>query len=150
MRGREASDLVTSPPVQIAEHILDLCERRTDSSGNSFARAFASKSPIPKACTGRKRGRRQHRRWARVESGADCPATPARPDDAHQKPSINRSTSRDAGRCDGSSPILKFLARRGFVFREGTNWRTPHLRWLLHRTTEGSPLAPHDRLVFRE
>jgi transposase len=46
--------------------------------------------------------------------------------------------------------ILKFLARRGFVFREGTNWCTPHLRWLLHLTTEGSPLAPHDRLVFRE
>lgn len=26
--------------------------------------------------------------------------------------------------------ILKFLARRGFVFREGTNWCTPHLQWL--------------------
>ena len=46
--------------------------------------------------------------------------------------------------------ILKFLARRGFVFREGTNWCTPHLRWLQHLTTEGSALAPHDRLVFRE
>lgn len=46
--------------------------------------------------------------------------------------------------------ILKFLARRGFVFREGTNWCTPHLKWLQHLTTEGSPLAPHDRLVFRE
>ena len=46
--------------------------------------------------------------------------------------------------------ILKFLARRGFVFREGTNWCTPHLRWLQHLTTDGSPLAPHDRLVFRE
>ena len=46
--------------------------------------------------------------------------------------------------------ILKFLARRGFVFREGTNWCTPHLRWLLHLTTEASPLAPPDRLVFRE
>jgi hypothetical protein len=23
--------------------------------------------------------------------------------------------------------ILKFLARRGFVFRDGTNWCTPHL-----------------------
>jgi transposase len=46
--------------------------------------------------------------------------------------------------------ILKFLARRGFVFREGTNWCTPHLKWLLHLTTEGSNLAPHDRLVFRE
>jgi transposase len=46
--------------------------------------------------------------------------------------------------------ILKFLARRGFVFREGTNWCTPHLKWLQQLTTEGSPLAPHDRLVFRE
>ena len=46
--------------------------------------------------------------------------------------------------------ILKFLARRGFVFREGTNWCTPHLKWLQHLTTGGSPLAPHDRLVFRE
>ena len=46
--------------------------------------------------------------------------------------------------------ILKFLARRGFVFREGTNWRTPHLKWLQQLTTDGSPLAVHDRLVFRE
>lgn len=38
--------------------------------------------------------------------------------------------------------ILKFLARRGFDFREGTNWCTPHLRWLQHLTTEASPLAP--------
>ena len=46
--------------------------------------------------------------------------------------------------------ILKFLARRGFVFREGTNWCSPHLKWLLHMTTENSPLEQHDRLVFRE
>lgn len=46
--------------------------------------------------------------------------------------------------------ILKFLARRGFVYREGTNWCTPHLRWLQQLTTEQSPLAPADRLVFRE
>src|SRR6185503_3634135 len=46
--------------------------------------------------------------------------------------------------------ILKFLARRGLVFREGTNWCTPHLRWLKHLTTEQSPLSPADRLVFRE
>lgn len=46
--------------------------------------------------------------------------------------------------------ILKFLARRGFVFRDGTNWCTPHLKWLQHLTTEHSPLAPADRLVFRE
>ena len=46
--------------------------------------------------------------------------------------------------------ILKFLARRGFVYRDGTNWCTSHLRWLQHLTTEQSPLAPADRLVFRE
>ncbi len=46
--------------------------------------------------------------------------------------------------------ILTFLARRGFVFREGTNWCTPHLKWLQHLTTDQSPLALHDRLVFRE
>jgi hypothetical protein len=26
--------------------------------------------------------------------------------------------------------ILKFLARRGFVYREGCHWRSGHLRWL--------------------
>ena len=46
--------------------------------------------------------------------------------------------------------ILKFLAKRGFVFREGTNWCTPHLKWLQHLTTDGSPLAPDDRLVYGE
>jgi transposase len=46
--------------------------------------------------------------------------------------------------------LLKFLARRGFVYREGTHWCTPHLRWLQHLTTEASPLAPDDRVVFRE
>jgi len=46
--------------------------------------------------------------------------------------------------------ILKFLARRGLVFRDGTNWCTPHLQWLQHLTTEQSPLAAADRLVFRE
>ena len=46
--------------------------------------------------------------------------------------------------------ILKFLAKRGFVFREGTNWCGPHLKWLQHLTTDGSPLAAEDRLVYRE
>ena len=46
--------------------------------------------------------------------------------------------------------ILKFLARRGFVFREGTNWCTPHLNWLQHLTTDASPLATEDRLIYRE
>ena len=40
--------------------------------------------------------------------------------------------------------ILKFLAKRGFVFREGTNWCMPHLQWLQHLTTDGSPLAADD------
>ena len=46
--------------------------------------------------------------------------------------------------------ILKCLATRGFVFREGTNWGTPHRKWLQHLTTDHSPLAPEDRLVYRE
>lgn len=46
--------------------------------------------------------------------------------------------------------ILKFLARRGFVFRDGTNWCTPHLRWLQHLTTDNSPLGAEDRLIYRE
>jgi transposase len=46
--------------------------------------------------------------------------------------------------------ILKSLARRGFVFRDGTNWGTRHLTWLQHLTTDGSPLAAEDRLVYRE
>ena len=66
---------------------------------------------------------------------------------------------RDVGRCRDTFPreilksrhdILKFLATRGFVVREGTNWCTPHLKWLQQLTTEGSPLATEDRLVYRE
>jgi transposase len=46
--------------------------------------------------------------------------------------------------------ILKLLARRGFVFREGANWGSRHVQWLQHLTTENSPLSSADRLVFRE
>lgn len=46
--------------------------------------------------------------------------------------------------------ILKFTARRGFVYRDGTNWKTNHLRWLQQLGSETSPLAAEDRLVFRE
>lgn len=46
--------------------------------------------------------------------------------------------------------ILKFLARRGFVYREGTPWRQGHFQWLQHLASERSPLAVPDRLVFRE
>ena len=74
-------------------------------------------------------------------------------------PSEAEERVRDVVRCRETFPremlksrhyILKFLARRGFVYRDGTNWCTPHLRWLEHLTTEHSPLAPADRLVFRE
>ena len=46
--------------------------------------------------------------------------------------------------------LLKFLARRGFVYREGTAWSRPHLRWLTQLARDDSPLAAEDRLVFRE
>jgi transposase len=46
--------------------------------------------------------------------------------------------------------ILKFLARRGFVYREGTNWRQPHYEWLRRLSHASSPLAPEDRHVFSE
>jgi transposase len=78
-------------------------------------------------------------------------------------PSEAEERVRDVGRCRETFQreilksrhyLLKFLARRGLVFRDGTNWCTPHLRWLQHLTTEHSPLASAlasaDRLVFRE
>lgn len=46
--------------------------------------------------------------------------------------------------------ILKFLARRGFVFREGTNWRQPHYEWLRRLASATSPLVAEDRIVFGE
>lgn len=46
--------------------------------------------------------------------------------------------------------LLKFLARRGFVYREGTNWSRPHLRWLTALARDDSPLTAEDRFVFRE
>jgi transposase len=46
--------------------------------------------------------------------------------------------------------ILKFLARRGFIFRNGTNWRQPHYEWLRRLAAATSPLEPTDRLVFGE
>jgi len=36
------------------------------------------------------------------------------------------------------------------VYREGTNWCTPHLTWLQHLTTATSPLAASDRMLSRE
>lgn len=46
--------------------------------------------------------------------------------------------------------ILKFLARRGFIYRAGINWRPAHYTWLRQLTGPTSPLAPEDRLVFGE
>lgn len=46
--------------------------------------------------------------------------------------------------------LLKFLARRGFVYRDGTNWSRPHLRWLTALARDDSPLTADDRFVFRE
>ena len=46
--------------------------------------------------------------------------------------------------------ILKFLARRGFIYRGGVNWRPAHYTWLRQLTGVTSPLAPEDRLVFGE
>jgi transposase len=46
--------------------------------------------------------------------------------------------------------ILKFLARRGFVYREGTNWGKNHFVWLRHLASSNSPLAREDAMVYRE
>ncbi|MBW7907292.1 MAG: IS110 family transposase [Phycisphaerae bacterium] len=46
--------------------------------------------------------------------------------------------------------ILKFLARRGFVYREGGNWTQGHYEWLRQLAAERSPLASEDRRVFSE
>jgi len=46
--------------------------------------------------------------------------------------------------------ILKFLTRRGFVYREGTNWSTAHYNWLRRLAAASSPLAVEDQMVFGE
>jgi transposase len=46
--------------------------------------------------------------------------------------------------------ILKFLARRGFVYRDGTNWSGRHFVWLRHLASSNSPLAREDALVYGE
>jgi transposase len=45
--------------------------------------------------------------------------------------------------------VLKFLARRGFVFRDGKNWTKKHFEWL-RKLSAASPLASEDQLVFAE
>jgi transposase len=46
--------------------------------------------------------------------------------------------------------ILKFLARRGFIYRAGLHWRPAHYVWLRQLTSAASPLAAEDRLVMGE
>ena len=46
--------------------------------------------------------------------------------------------------------ILKFLARRGFVYREGKNWTAKHLTWLKNLQGPSSSLVPEDEVVFSE
>ncbi len=46
--------------------------------------------------------------------------------------------------------ILKFLARRGFVYREGTNWSTAHYNWLRRLAAASSLLAAEDQIVYSE
>ena len=45
--------------------------------------------------------------------------------------------------------ILKFMRRRGFVFREGTNWTVRHLNWIRQVLQPGT-LAEADRTVLGE
>lgn len=46
--------------------------------------------------------------------------------------------------------ILKFLARRGFVYRDGTHWSTAHYDWLRRLAAASSPLAAEDQVVYGE
>jgi transposase len=46
--------------------------------------------------------------------------------------------------------VLKFLARRGFVFMEGKNWTLKHFQWLKKLAGPASPLAAEDKFVFSE
>jgi transposase len=45
--------------------------------------------------------------------------------------------------------ILKFLRRRGFIYREGTHWTSRHMHWIRHVLMPGK-LADEDRLVLGE
>jgi transposase len=46
--------------------------------------------------------------------------------------------------------VLKFLARRGFVYREGKNWSVRHYAWLKKLQGPHSVLATEDEFVFSE
>jgi transposase len=45
--------------------------------------------------------------------------------------------------------VLKFLARRGFVYREGSNWTGKHFSWIRALLTDGA-LLEEDRVVLTE
>jgi len=45
--------------------------------------------------------------------------------------------------------ILKFLRRRGFIYREGTNWTVRHMRWI-RQVLQPDRLAEEDRAVLAE
>ena len=45
--------------------------------------------------------------------------------------------------------ILKFLRRRGFIYREGTHWTLRHLNWIRHVLQPGT-LAEEDHVVLAE
>jgi transposase len=46
--------------------------------------------------------------------------------------------------------VLKFLARRGFVYREGKNWTRRHFVWLKKLQGPASALVSEDEFVFSE
>lgn len=46
--------------------------------------------------------------------------------------------------------MLKSLARRGLVYREGTPWRQPHNEFLCRLARADSSLAAENRIVFGE
>ena len=46
--------------------------------------------------------------------------------------------------------MLKFLARRGLIYRESKPWGQAHLEWLRRLGASTSPLAAEDRLVLGE
>lgn len=46
--------------------------------------------------------------------------------------------------------VLKFLARKGFVYREGKNWSVRHYVWLKKLQGSQSPLAVEDEFIFSE
>jgi transposase len=73
-------------------------------------------------------------------------------------PSAQEERARDLVRCRRTFQreilrarhyILKFLARRGFIFRDGSNWTRRHSRWLEEVLREGQ-LPDEDRIIFGE